>query len=422
VVAGGALRLDAHEGTAWVEQAVRLPGNMRPRTGVAVLEVQSRAPAHAGDAPLATGDLHVDLHGPGYDPDAAELVVTGPNLGAEWSVARAEIPLDGAPDDFALRATLSSGGPVELRGARLAVPFDETVYPFPVAVDRFKAGVTVNGPALTLARHAVFAQGMHLPVRAFDVLLDSEAPGALEGRAYFGMETATRYDQPRGWELAKDAFARRARVHHVAVLPPDARVSTLFVRVDGKTPLHVNELSATDACTLRGYRNPRRLANGLFLYENPAALPRAYTVGQTVRVKDAAAVRDALLDFGPSELGRLAVVTDDVPHGLRQGVVESARFGQRTNDLVVRSDGGPTLLVVNERFDPDFRGTIDGAPARVVKVNGFVRGVVVPAGRHRVFLEYRAPHAVWVGALLCALAVALSLALGLRAARSQNSV
>ncbi|HEX4334392.1 MAG TPA: hypothetical protein VH062_00685 [Polyangiaceae bacterium] len=421
LISGNAIRLDAHDGEASVELHFRLPRIRYPASAVAVLEVEARAPGAANDGATAS-ELHVDLHGKDYDPDDAELVVRTPQLGRDFGVARAPVRLDGAPEELSLRARLASGGPVELRSARLVRTFEETAYTFPVAVNRFRPGVDIDRARVTLAPHVTFAQGMHLPIRAFDVVLDAESSGPLDGSAYFGVEpvTPTHFDEPRGWALAKDTFVRRARVHHVAVLPPDDRDPKLFVRVDGNASLRVNALTARDACTERGYRNPKRLANGLFLYENPAALPRAYTVSVTTRAPDAAAVRTALLDFSPSDLGRRAVVFDDVPPELRQGVVESAVFGQRTDDVVVRSDGGPTLLVVNERFDPDIGGTLDGAPAHVLRVNGFVRGVLVPAGRHRVHLEYRAPRAVWIGAALAVAGVLV--ALGFGRLRPQNSV
>jgi hypothetical protein len=185
------------------------------------------------------------------------------------------------------------------------------------------------------------------------------------------------------------------------------------VCVEGNDSLSVRELSATDACTVRGYRNPRRLANGLFLYENPRATPRAYTVGHTLHGTDPAPIRRMLLDLDPAELGRTAIVGEDVPAGLRPGAIEKSRFETRSSEIVVRSDGGPTLLVVNERFDPDWRATVDGRPTRILRVNGLVRGVVVPAGRHLVRLEYATPTAVYVGAGLALGGVLAAVLLGL---------
>jgi hypothetical protein len=418
-IAKGALRLEPKEGVAWTERAVRSPRSERPEGGRAVLEVDARA---AGPHPA---DLVVDLHAlPSMDPDDAELVVHGASLGPAWTTAREEIRLGDLPDEFALRVRAAGGDAVELRRARLSIPKDANVYDYPVAVHRYRRGVTVENGAVTLDPHTVFGGAMHLPVSAFDVVLDAEAEGGGAGPVYYGLETPTRFELPRGWKL-DEPFTRRTRVHHVAVLPPDADAPTLFVRAAGASKLRVHELSATDVCALRGYTSPKRLANGLFLFENPGAAPRAYAVGAVTRVTDLRAARAALLDLKPAEIGRSAVVTDNVPSNLREGVVLAARFGQRTADIDVRADVGPTLLVVNDRFDPGIEATIDGAPAPIVPVNALVRGVVVPLGRHRVRMTYRAPPAVWIGALLSLAGIAAACATGhftQRARKAQKRV
>src|SRR5205823_6638093 len=104
----------------------------------------------------------------------------------------------------------------------------------------------------------VLGGAMHLPVSAFDVVLDADADGRLAGPVYYGLETPTRFELPRAWRL-DESFSHRTRVHHVAVLPPDAETSTLFVRVGSGSKLRVRELSAVDTCVLRGYTNPKRL-------------------------------------------------------------------------------------------------------------------------------------------------------------------
>lgn len=271
---------------------------------------------------------------------------------------------------------------------------------YPIAVNRYPRGARVEDGKVLLEPRATLSDGVHLPVRAFDVVLDAEAAMPPGGPVEFGLVTPAPYDEPRAWKVAPEVFVPGARLHHIAVSAPDVRDPRLFVRVPGTVALRVKELSATDACALREYRNPRQLANGLSLYENPRATPRAYAVAETVRVRDLAGVRAALLDFTPADLGTRAVVTSEVPSDLGVGTVEEARFGDRSLDLVVESAERPTLLVVNERFDPDWRATVDGAKVAMLPVNGLVRGVVVPRGRHRVHMEYRVPRAMWLGVAL----------------------
>lgn len=418
---GMLFRLNPQGDLARVESRVFWPNDARDSDGRAVLEVEARAPSGSAQ------DLVVDLYSDsGYDPDEAQFVVPAHELEPSWRVLRNEIRAGGAPESFLLRAFTSGAYPIELRTVRLARRVDERACPFPVSINRALPHARVEDGKVTIDGRRYTGGAVHLPVRAFDVVLDAEAPALVPGpgSVYFGLSAGSRYEPPRAWSVGLDAFEHRARVHHVAVVPPDIRDPRLFARVSGARELQIHELSASDACGLRGYRNPRPLANGLSLYENPSSTDRAYAVGSVIRVGDLRGVRQALLDFGAADLGEKAVVTGTLPPNLRKGTVEHAEFGRRQNDVVVQSDGGPTLLVVNERFDPDWRATIDGAPAAILPVNGLVRGVVVPEGSHRVHFEYRIPRSFWLGLGLAIAGVlgALFVAPIARRSKRQNSV
>jgi hypothetical protein len=58
------------------------------------------------------------------------------------------------------------------------------------------------------------------------------------------------------------------------------------------------------------------------------------------------------------------------------------------------------LLVLKDVYAPGWEATLDGEPAPVVRVNGLVRGVFVPAaGRHVVRFAYRPPMFVYGAAI-----------------------
>jgi hypothetical protein len=77
----------------------------------------------------------------------------------------------------------------------------------------------------------------------------------------------------------------------------------------------------------------------------------------------------------------------------------------------------PSLLVVNDTWAPGWTATVDGVESPLLRVNGLVRGVVVPAGRHAVEMRYR-PPGLRSGLLLSlASALVLGLLLGLGRAR-----
>ena len=50
--------------------------------------------------------------------------------------------------------------------------------------------------------------------------------------------------------------------------------------------------------------------------------------------------------------------------------------------------GGTALLVLSEIYYPGWRAAVNGQAAEIQKVNGAMRGIVVPAGASHVTLEF----------------------------------
>ena len=74
----------------------------------------------------------------------------------------------------------------------------------------------------------------------------------------------------------------------------------------------------------------------------------------------------------------------------------------RAEDTHVEIDtdaAGRRLLVLSDLEYPGWRAAIDGAPARIVRADRGLRGVALPAGRHRVTFTF-APRSVRIGAWL----------------------
>jgi hypothetical protein len=124
------------------------------------------------------------------------------------------------------------------------------------------------------------------------------------------------------------------------------------------------------------------------IYENLGALPRAWVVGEH-RVADSAAVMDAIAlpGFDP----RALVYLDREPP-IRPEAGDSAgvRETRRAMDEVAFEAelSRPGILVVSEVFYPDWKATVDGAPAQVMRANGVLRALALPAGRHEVVFHY----------------------------------
>ena len=56
--------------------------------------------------------------------------------------------------------------------------------------------------------------------------------------------------------------------------------------------------------------------------------------------------------------------------------------------------------MLNDRFTPDWEVFLDGKASRLLRCNGVMRGVAVPAGEHRVVFLYRPAWAYFLASLL----------------------
>ena len=145
----------------------------------------------------------------------------------------------------------------------------------------------------------------------------------------------------------------------------------------------------------------------LLVLRNLRALPRAWLVAEAEAVDGEEALkairgeagarafdprRTALVEASPDELPRL-------PGGLpAPGAAARVAYGHNRVEVETESEAA-ALLVVSETFYPGWEATVDGEPAKIFNTDFLLRGVAVPAGRHRVEMRYHAPAARY-GALL----------------------
>lgn len=146
----------------------------------------------------------------------------------------------------------------------------------------------------------------------------------------------------------------------------------------------------------------------MWIYENPAALPRAWGVPRYELVTNAEALhRVHQEDFDPRD----AVLLEKEPElageqpACDSGDLQSKVVGYAQDEVVVSvefpCDG---ILVLAERFAPGWRATVDGENTDVLRANYLLRAVAVPAGQHTVHLQYRSAVYLWgLGVSLCTL-------------------
>jgi len=150
-------------------------------------------------------------------------------------------------------------------------------------------------------------------------------------------------------------------------------------------------------------RFPIVYQNDAVVYENRAALPRAFVVGQWETAAGPAEARARALS-GPFDLRDHAVV-EGIPPGAGggRGRAEVVTYGARHVTIDTEANGR-ALVVLTDTFYPGWRATVDDKPAPIYRVDGVVRGVLVGAGRHRVVMRFRPPSQT-AGFLIGAVAI-----------------
>jgi len=155
------------------------------------------------------------------------------------------------------------------------------------------------------------------------------------------------------------------------------------------------------------YRDP---SLGLAIVELTGALPRLYRPREVVRIP--------LVDF-LAEIPKDARLLSRTKAALEPIAGASAHFDaarwsisgfeDRGDALafVVRHDR-PGYWILTDAFDPSWRAWVDGAPQRIERADLRHRAVWIPAGSHRVRMEYRPQRTLLlaVGALVVACVLA----------------
>jgi hypothetical protein len=79
--------------------------------------------------------------------------------------------------------------------------------------------------------------------------------------------------------------------------------------------------------------------------------------------------------------------------GMTNSPAGSVRFeAYSPKDIVLQAEAtAPSILLVNDRFDPNWEVLVDGQKASVLRCNHLMRGVYLQPGMHRVKFLFRPP-------------------------------
>jgi hypothetical protein len=140
-----------------------------------------------------------------------------------------------------------------------------------------------------------------------------------------------------------------------------------------------------------------------WIYRVPRALPRAFVVPTILTVPDAETSLRTLIDE-KFDARRAAIVVGASQTALPAFDPAATESGatcsiitDRLNDVEVEvNTPRPGMLVLNDSWDAGWKARIDGVEQPVLQANYAFRGIVVPAGKHRVTFLYR-PKLLLIG-------------------------
>jgi len=167
-------------------------------------------------------------------------------------------------------------------------------------------------------------------------------------------------------------------------------------------PTKLEELTASPA------------TNGTFaLIEFTGALPRAslYSNWQVETNEQAVLKRLASAEFNPATNVLISSASVGAPVGpvtnTSAGTVEFASYAPKRIVLKAKA-AAPSILLLNDRYDPSWTVTVDGKPETILKANYLMRGVQLAPGEHTVEFRFEPPHrSLYVSLAACVAGVML---------------
>jgi hypothetical protein len=132
--------------------------------------------------------------------------------------------------------------------------------------------------------------------------------------------------------------------------------------------------------------------DGIQVYRDLAAAPRAYLVGETRITKDLKEFVKVAGDpkFDPRKVAYLEAPLAEplpAPAGTSAGEARVVSHGYTRVDVDVDATQRAVLVLADAYF-PGWRATVDGRPASIFPVDYLMRGIVVEPGKHRVVYSY----------------------------------
>jgi hypothetical protein len=229
-------------------------------------------------------------------------------------------------------------------------------------------------------------------IQSLDIVQMSREPVVFrefEGALRFDGTSNTISRVTRRWELTNTRY----------LLGPVGFQEVLNTQLDSqkqrfRTALRFNIERKPEALAVDGTEDFTAVtnANGDYaVFEFTGALPRAGLYAKWEVSTNDQATLGTLVDpaFNPAETVLVAQATQSAPGtNTVAGTVEFKSYAP--THIVLNADAKtPCVLLLNDRYDPDWKVVVDGKPARLLRCNFIMRGVELAPGTHTIEFLFR---------------------------------
>jgi len=142
--------------------------------------------------------------------------------------------------------------------------------------------------------------------------------------------------------------------------------------------------------------------SGMKVFENPAALPRTWSVHQSASLPGPKQIAAAMAGANFNPLQTVLLENETTPEiGSCRGGAEEIQMPIHQPNYVRILAGMKCrgMVILTDTWFPGWRATVDGNPAQIYETYGGVRGVVADGGEHMIEMRYR-PMSVILGSLM----------------------
>lgn len=222
----------------------------------------------------------------------------------------------------------------------------------------------------------------------------------------YGIATISGKDQlfPKWYRTLAAHVEPQEDLSHIVFNSPSSPVYDL---------LGVRYLMTRADNSLKGYKEVFS-GEGVKIYENPQALPRAFFAPEVLSVSTQAEAERLLKGL---DLRRTVVVEGDLGSIAGATGQENVCIVEYSHNRLVIETFSPVksrqLLLVTDTWYPGWEARVDGKPVELLRADGALRALVLTEGRHRVEMFFR-PRSLWRGLWIAGIVSFLLLIVGIQ--------